>query len=394
MKKNLKIAIYSGVIPGTTFIERLITGIANSGNKVILFGILKDKPSYDSNVTVVGFRYTRWSKSCQLLRYSILLILFKSKEKKRLDAYLKRRQDKRLNSKVKFYSVLWHKPDIFHIQWVAGLDDWMWVKDFGIRLIVSLRGAHINYSPIVNKALAQKYRQNFPKVDGFHAVSHAIADEAGQYGVQKEDISVIKSGLNLHALTFKPKVFDSSKPLKILSVGRDHWKKNYRLALDALQVLKLQDVAFKYVIIGVTDNEALLFQRAQLGLDNEVKFMDAMPFNEVKKAIRQADVMLLPSLEEGIANVVLEAMALGTLVVSTNCGGMPEVVIPGKTGYLMPLQNVQAMATALKDVSQLTAEAYLKLIKQAREFIELNHSEQGMINAMNTLYDNVARLKT
>ncbi len=386
MKKALKIAIYSGEIPSTTFIERLITGVADSGTDVVLFGALHKQPIYNSRVKVVGYRPTRLSKFWYLFRFTVLLTLYKRKEKKRLDRYLKQQHTTDLYTKVKYYPVLWYEPDVFHIQWAKGLADWMWIQDFGMKLVLSLRGAHINYSPISDLELAEMYRQNFPKVDGFHAVSDAMALEALKYGANKDAIRVIKSGLNLEEFIFKLKGFDSNTPLNIVSVGRDHWKKDYRSALDAMLILKRKEVPFQYHIIGISENEALVFQRAQLDLEKEVVFIDAMPFNRIKKAMQQADVLLLPSVEEGIANVVLEAMALGTLVISTDCGGMAEVVIPNQTGFLVPVRDAHAMAMTLVEVSQLSLEDYQGITKKARLFVERNHSEEQMVEGMMEVY--------
>ena len=386
MKKPLKIAIYSGDIPSTTFIERLIQGVSNSGTQVFLFGHLKHKPIYGEGVKVYGYKNTKGSKLWVLIKYTCLLFLFKPAQKKRLDAILKKTNKNTLYAKVKCYPVLWHQPDIFHVQWAKGLDEWMWVQAFGIKLVLSLRGSHINYSPIADQALAARYRQNFPKVDGFHAVSQAIAKEACKYGADKQHIQVVKSGLKLQDFLFQLKTTNPQTPINILSVGREHWVKNYRLALDAMHALKQLGLAFRYDIIGVSGEEALLFQRAQLGLEQEVGFIGPLPFKEVQKAIKEADVMLLPSVEEGIANVVLEAMALGTLVVCTDCGGMKEVVLPKQTGYLVPVRDAQAMALALKEVSELPLETYQRITQQARAFVEANHSEAQMVSGMLGLY--------
>lgn len=386
MKQHPSIAIYSGDIPSTTFIERLIKGISDSGSQVLLFGLIKQKTTYGNQVQVFGYKNTKGSKLWMLISYSCLLFLFKPAQKKRLDTILKKANKNSFYSKVKCYPVLWHQPDIFHVQWAKGLDDWMWVQDFGMRLVLSLRGAHINYSPIADTKLAAMYRENFPKVDGFHAVSQAIAKEACKYGADKQHIQVVKSGLKLQDFLFQLKTTNPQAPINILSVGRGHWKKNYRLALDAMHALKQLGLAFRYDIIGVSGEEALLFQRAQLGLEQEVGFVGSLPFNEVQKAIKEADVMLLPSVEEGIANVVLEAMALGTLVVSTDCGGMKEVVLPKQTGYLVPVRDAQAMALALKEVSELPLETYQRITQQARAFVEANHSEAQMVSGMLGLY--------
>lgn len=389
LRKALKIAIYSGEIPSATFIERLIKGVAATGTEVVLFGAIKQQPAYGPQVKVVGYKQNRLSKAWQLLRFTLLLALFRQQDKKRLDTYLKHQRTTDLYTKVKYYPVLWYQPDIFHIQWAKSLKDWMWVQDFGIKLVLSLRGAHINYSPIADKGLADIYRQNFPKVNRFHAVSKAIALEAYKYGADRAAIRVVKSGLDLEKSMFKSKDFDSKTPLNILSVGRDHWIKNYRLALDAMFLLKQMGTPFHYNIIGITENEALLFQRAQLELVNEITFVDTMPFEKVQEAIRKANVLLLPSLKEGIANVVLEAMAIGTLVISNDCGGMAEVVISGQTGILVPIRDPQAMAMALKDMSELSLEAYQELTKQARTFVEVHHSEKQMVNGMLELYRDV-----
>jgi colanic acid/amylovoran biosynthesis glycosyltransferase len=93
--------------------------------------------------------------------------------------------------------------------------------------------------------------------------------------------------------------------------------------------------------------------------------------------------------EEGIANVVLEAMALGTLVVSTDCGGMKEVVLPKQTGYLVPVRDAHAMALDLKEVSELSTEKYQNITQQARSFIEKYHNEEQMVSRMQKLYESL-----
>ena len=126
----------------------------------------------------------------------MLLFLFNRKDKKTLDIFINQNTKNKTLSKIKYYPVLWYKPDVFHIQWAKSISDWHWVQQFGIKLIVSLRGVHINYSPIFDPKLAEIYRKYFPQVDGFHAVSKAISLEAQKYGAVAEKIKVVYSGLS------------------------------------------------------------------------------------------------------------------------------------------------------------------------------------------------------
>ena len=383
----IKIAIYSGVVPSTTFIERLIEGVSSHGVDVYLFGGQQQKKQYSKNV----FFYThsgKWSKLLQLIKYSFLLTVFKPKEKKHLDQIIREKKGKTNTLRVKYYPVLYHQPDIFHLQWAKGVADWSWVQEFGIKLVLSLRGSHINISPIADKKTLNDYNLLFPKADGFHAVSQSIAEKAILYGANFSKIKVVYSGLNLSVFDFSTKKKENHV-LKILSLGRSHWVKGYSHALDAMALLQQENLNFHYTIIGVQNNEELLFQRDQLGLQKTVTFKDKVPFAEVMCEIKSADILLLPSVEEGIANVVLEAMALGTLVITTNCGGMEEVILDEENGFVVQVRDHKGMAETIKQVASLSDEKRLEISQKARTTIEKQHNESLMVTNMLELYKSV-----
>ena len=389
MKTNYKIAIYSGSIPSTTFIERLIFGLSNKKFQVYLFGSRKHYITYNSSIKVVAYRNTKFYKSLHLLKYSLLLVLFNRKEKQKLDTILKSQSQNALLDKVKCYPVLWHKPDVFHIQWAKNIEYWSWVQKFNIKLILSLRGAHINYSPIADPILADMYRKYFPSVDGFHAVSKAIGLEAEKYGALPEKIKVVYSGLDLN--TFKDLPDVKHLNFNIISVGRSHWKKGYNYALDACSILKENKIPFTYTIVGAGGYLELIYQIKDLGLQEDVILLNSLSSDEVKKAMKSASVLLLPSVEEGIANVVLEAMASGTLVLTTNCGGMEEVVENEVNGFLCPIRDSSSIAEQIMKIIELPEEKKKLILNRAKETISKQHTEKQMVNGMLKIYEHTLK---
>ena len=97
-----KIAIYSGAIPSTTFIERLIEGIASSENKILLFGYQEKSKKYPKNIAVYSYS-NKFNKLLILIKYSILLFLFKNNEKKRLDKIICKKHNNSGLTKIKYY---------------------------------------------------------------------------------------------------------------------------------------------------------------------------------------------------------------------------------------------------------------------------------------------------
>lgn len=378
-----KIAIYSGEIPSTTFIERLINGLSQKNYDIYIFGFQKNKVKYNDSIKLISYS-NKLSKIFLLCKYHILLSLFFRKEKKKLDEIIKARNGN-LTSKLKFYPVLYHKPDIFHLQWAKGVEEWIWVKEFGIKYIVSLRGTHVSISPYANNVLKEMYKMHFPLVDFFHAVSNTMANEVINYSVNHSKIKVIYSGLDFKFINYYPKKM-INKPYKILSIGREHWVKGYNYAIDACKILSDNNFNYIYKIIGIENSEDLVFQRNQLQLNDKVIFENKITFDALKKEIYKADILILPSVEEGIANVVLEAMAAGTLVITTDCGGMKELILDGVNGFVVPMRNPTQLANSIQECSLLSIEKYNEVTLNARKTVETYHSMEKMVGDFNQMY--------
>ena len=98
--------------------------------------------------------------------------------------------------------------------------------------MVSLRGAHINYSPLADENLSNQYRLIFPKVDRFYAVSQAIADEVGKYGVLEQKTDVVHSAINLEYLQLYKKMdWGTHSPFRFISVNSSEFGRMPRVTV-------------------------------------------------------------------------------------------------------------------------------------------------------------------
>lgn len=395
MHKKLKIAIYSGQIPSTTFIESLITAVSEHHN-VLLFGSQPKEISYSNkNIKVYKIPHNNWLKLAYNLWRTLQLLVQRPKALIALYKEVKTYKTAyhRWQNYSKLLPMVLNQPDILHIQWAKNLQNLMVLKTvFNIPLVLSLRGSQINYSPIVSKELSISYRKNFPKVDAFHAVSIAMGSEAEKYGAVTEKIKVIYSILPKMFLdAYQPLQSKKRSTIKILSVGRSHWIKGYTYAIEAMAELKNRGHTVHYQIVGIDKaDEELLFLIAEFGLSQNVVLQPKMSQTELMAVMQTQDIMLLSSLEEGIANVVLEAMAMGLPVISTNCGGMSEVVIPGETGILVPVRDGKAIAQAVIDLQNMPIPQLQNQSKNAHELVKSNFNMKSNVGQFLELYQSIS----
>lgn len=390
MKRKVpRVAIYSGGIPSTTFIERLVLGLAKKDIEVYLFGKRKAPTDYPPNIKVVA-NGDVLSQIGIVLKFGLLLLISNPRIFIAVNKHcrqLARSKWKYFDLLVKYLPVAYYKPDIFHLQWANFINEWMWVKDIDMKLLLSLRGSHINYSAVIDPNLAETYKRTFKNIDAFHAVSNAICRKAMDYNAHS--IKTIYSGLALDEYPIIKQNKPSSNKIEIISVGRWHWVKGYGYAIDAMKILTDNGLDFHYTIIAGKPPQDVIYNIADMGLTHTVTILDQLPHEEVMKRIQSSDILLLPSLDEGIANVVLEAMAVGTIVLSTDCGGMKEVINDGMNGFLVGRRDSAGIADKIMVISKLTEDEKEDVRKNARKKIEEQHNIDAMIDGMYDLYKSV-----
>ncbi|MBD2075035.1 glycosyltransferase [Phormidium sp. FACHB-592] len=140
---------------------------------------------------------------------------------------------------------------------------------------------------------------------------------------------------------------------KLVCVGRLCAEKGQLLLLEAAGQLMRRGLAFKLVLVGDgplrSELEATI---ARLGLHDHVEITGWADSDQVRQAILNARVLVLPSFAEGLPVVIMEALALGRPVISTYVAGIPELVEPGVCGWLVPPGSVEALMTAIQSAME------------------------------------------
>jgi glycosyltransferase involved in cell wall biosynthesis len=129
-------------------------------------------------------------------------------------------------------------------------------------------------------------------------------------------------------------------------VGNLYPVKGHTYLLDAIPQILQTCPNTTFLLIGRGELEVSLKTQAKtLGIENKVRFLGLR--QDVPKLLALMDLFAMPSLSEGLSIALLEAMAAGKPVVVTRVGGNPELVVEGRTGYLVPAQDAQALAQAM-----------------------------------------------
>ncbi|HEV8580023.1 MAG TPA: glycosyltransferase family 4 protein [Thermoanaerobaculia bacterium] len=137
----------------------------------------------------------------------------------------------------------------------------------------------------------------------------------------------------------------------LLFVGRLRIRKGVEVLLEALRELRRRRPGTALRIAGDGEHrESLERAVADLGLETAVSFLGTCDAARVRTLLRGAAALVVPSIYEGMPLVVLEAMEVGVPVVASRVSGIPEVVVHGETGWLVPPEDPQALAAALESV--------------------------------------------
>ena len=236
------------------------------------------------------------------------------------------------------------------------------------------------------RMLAYKYTNSLSDINT------NVSKEASQAFINKgaftkENLITVYNGIDLNKFKFSNSKNDivsiDDGFTNFLSVGRLNEQKDYPNLLNAISKLDV-NLKVRFNIVG--DGELRLAIENlidSMGIKNKVNLLGRR--KDIATLMHQSDFFILPSKYEGFGLVVAEAMACGTFVIATDCGGVREVL--GDTGILVPPQDSQALAQAMQQALSLTDEQIEVNNKRARKRIEELFSLEKSVEKWLEIYE-------
>lgn len=200
---------------------------------------------------------------------------------------------------------------------------------------------------------------------------------------------IVRCGVNLEDFALVPEA--KNKVPQMLCVGRLTKNKGQHILLQACVKLLQKGKKFHLTLVGDGEDRGSLEDMAfELGLRNCVTFAGSVGHEEIRKLYAKAELFVLPSFAEGVPIVLMEAMAMGVAVVSTNIAGIPELIKEKNSGHLVFASDVYELAekieaelydSILRDVfrnnARKTIEEKYDIDKNSRQLAKIFEQEVG-----------------
>ena len=275
------------------------------------------------------------------------------------------------------------KPDIVHAHMVHA-NIFARINRIGCQIPKLICTAHNSNEGGKNRMLAYRYT-NF-----LSDINTNVSQEASESLIKKgafdsKNLITVYNGIDL-------KKFDSiyiskaSDEITFLSVGRFNEQKDYPNLFKAIQILRNKTTEkVKFYIAGDGD---LREQLEQLIIDLDISDYVVLlgKRSDIPHLLNKANYFVLSSKHEGLPTVVIEAMACGTFVIATDCGGSAEIL--GDTGILVPTENSEALANAMLDALTYSKEEIRLNGLKARKRVEELFSLEASVEKWLSLYEN------
>lgn len=258
-------------------------------------------------------------------------------------------------------------------------------KKLEVKLAAIARGDDVHDWPEKNPGLISNLHEVFRGADLLIANSERLGLDARRWFPANFDRQVVTVYNGVDMVKFRPSDNEQSRfkfrkknslPLDhklLLCVAAPIELKGWLTLLDAMHSISHEILFWKLVAVTPSrayfDSLDLLAEVKKRGLEDKFIFLGEIEVHEMPDCMRAMDAFVLPSYNEGLSNSVLEAMATGLTVITTDVGGHSEVISNYSSGILVPPKNSLELANALRQV--LTDyEFRTKLGENARKSIQ------------------------
>ncbi|MEL6494867.1 MAG: glycosyltransferase [Cyanobacteria bacterium J06623_7] len=258
------------------------------------------------------------------------------------------------------------------------------------KLLVGFRGWDISW--YVQQQGTDVYQQLFKTADFFLTNCHFFRDRAVSIGCPSPKIEVLGSGIDCQKFRFHPRHWPKDGTIRLATTGRLVEKKGIEYAIRAVARAIQEYPQIEYNIIGDGylrhDLQQLI---AKLGLEGQIVLRGWCQQEEIIDILDHSQIFLAPCVtaqdgnQDAPVNTLKEAMAMGLPVISTVHGGIPELVQDGRSGYLVPERDPQAIA---QKILYLIAHPQLwpDIGRQGRDFVEQHYDMEPLNDQLVAVY--------
>ena len=244
-----------------------------------------------------------------------------------------------------------HRFDLIdsHYCYPDGVAAVMLGRHFGVPVSVTARGTDVNMIP--DYRLPRRLIQwAAERADGLITVSGALAGRLAALGVARNRITVLRNGVDAELF----------RPVRPLCPDQEHKGSALAVSVGNLVPLKGHDLAISaasqipgldlWIVGGGPERSRLEALAHKLGVADRVRFLGVVPYERMPAVYSAADVLVLASQREGWPNVLLEAMACGARVVTTEVSDVAEIITEPAAGTWVSERSVPALTQAIRQV--------------------------------------------
>lgn len=222
-------------------------------------------------------------------------------------------------------------------------------------------------------------------------ITRAVSDNAHTLAKCKFSSSIIYNGIDFDLV--KKKHNNSSCIFRIIMVSRlDHEMKGHDILLDAATILRDKFSEGQFHIDMVGDGKSKDFLKTLIhknGLNDVVTLMGERCRNWVYEHLCEYDLLVQPSRHEGFGLTLVEAIAAGIPILSSDVDGAVEILANGKFGYLFKSEDAEDLAEKLSMVMNLDKSIVMQKVEDALQNFKMNYSVQKMTEQYMRLYNKI-----
>lgn len=242
------------------------------------------------------------------------------------------------------------------------------------------------------------YQNLFKRGDCFIAVSDYNYKNLINFGLDEKKIIYHPVGIDVRKFPYRwnRKTFTNLDKIRIITVARLVEEKGLQYGIKVIRHLleHAPKLNLRYEIIGEGNLKNYLEVLIhELGLDEIVHLLGSQTQDKVSQKLQESHIFLLPSVAESFGVVLLEAQAVGLPVVATIVGSVPQAIINGESGFLVPERDVNALAERINYLIEHT-EIWPEMGRVGRKFVEEHYDIRKLNIQLVRIYEGLLSKKS